>query len=104
MRLCIEDMPISVFPEIMSGNTGSGIPLKDIHFRFHEHLTESIIILSSNISSRKCHVMKLVQCSTSLDYSKSAFSVISPKIELPHNIYCTTSLSLFKRKMYVHFK
>ena len=50
--------------------------------------------------------MKLVQQSTSLALSESAFSVIAPKSwnYLPYDIRCVTSISLFKRKLYVHFK
>ena len=61
---------------------------KVIYLRFHEHLAQSIIIQSSNRSSRKCHVMKLVQRSTYLAYSESALSVIVPKISnsLPYDI------------------
>ena len=51
---------------------------KAIHIVFPEYLAQSIIIQSSNISSRKCHVMKLVKRSTSLAYSESDFSVIVP--------------------------
>ena len=70
-----------------------------IHCGFPEYLAQSIIIQSSNRSSRKCHVMKLVQRSTSLAYSESAFSVIALKSwnSLPYDIRCITSLSLFKR-------
>ena len=51
---------------------------KAIHIVFPEYLAQYIIIKSSNISIRICHVMKLVQRSISLAYSESAFSVISP--------------------------
>ena len=73
---------------------------KDIHRGFPEYLAQSIITQSSNNSSRKCHVMKLVQRSTSLAYSELAFLVIALKIwnPLPYDIRCITSLSLFKRK------
>ena len=79
---------------------------KAIHRGFHEYLAQSITIQSSNRSSRKCHIMKLVQQSTSLAFSESAFSVIAPKSwnSLPYDIRCITSISLFKRKLYVHFK
>ena len=79
---------------------------KAIHRGFPEYLAHSITIQSLNRSSRKCHIMKLVQLSTSLAYSESAFSVIAPKSwnSLPYDIRCITSLSLFKRKLYVHFK
>ena len=39
---------------------------KAIHRGFPKYLAQSITIQSSNISSRKCHIMKLVQRSTSL--------------------------------------
>ena len=52
---------------------------KAIHRGFPEYLAQSITIQSSNRSSRKYHIMKLVQLSTSLAYSESAFSVIAPK-------------------------
>ena len=79
---------------------------KTIHRGFPEYLAQSITIQSSNISSRKCHIMKLVQRSTSLAFSESAFSVFAPKSwnSLPYCIRCVTSMSLFKRKLYVHFK
>ena len=79
---------------------------KAIHRGLPEYLAQSIIIQSSNRSSRKCHVMKLVQHSTSFAYPESAYSVIAPKIwnSLPYDIRCITSLSYFKRKLYVHFK
>ena len=50
-----------------------------IHRGFPEYLVQSITIQSSNRSSRKCHIMKLVQRYTSLAYSELAFSVIAPK-------------------------
>ena len=61
-----------------------------IHRRFPEYLAQSIIIQNSNRSSRKCYIMKLVQRSTSLAYSESAFSVIAPKSwnSLPYDIRC----------------
>ena len=80
------------------------------HRGFPEYLAKSIIIQSSNRSSRKCHIMKLVQRSTSLVYSELAFMVIAPKSwnSIPYDIRCVTLLSnyftLFKRKLYVHFK
>ena len=39
-------------------------------------------------------------------FSESAFSVIAPKSwnSLPYDIRCVKSISLFKRKLYVHFK
>ena len=79
---------------------------KAIHRGFTEYLAQSITIQSSNRSSRKCHITKLVQRSTLLAYSESAFSIISPKgwNSLPYDIRCVTSLSLFKRKLFVHFK
>ena len=79
---------------------------KAIHRGIPEYLAQSITIQSSNRSSRKCHIMKLVQRSISLTYSESAFSVIDPKSlnSLPYDIRCVASLSLFKRKLYVHFK
>ena len=79
---------------------------KAIHRGFPEYIAQSINIQSSNRSSRKCHIMKFVQLSTSLAYSESAFLVITPKIwnSLPYYIRCVTSLSLFKRKLYVNFK
>ena len=79
---------------------------KAIHRGFPEYLAQSITIQSSNRSSRKCHIMKLVQQSTSLAFSVSAFSVIAPKSwnSLPYDIRCVTPISLFKRKLYVHFK
>ena len=79
---------------------------KAIHRGFPEYLAQSITIQSSNRSSRKCHIMKLVQQSTSLEFSESAFSVIAPKSwnSLPYDIRCITSILLFKRKLYVHFK
>ena len=46
------------------------------HRGFPEYLAQSITIQSSNRSSRKCHVMKLVQRSKTLSYFESAFSVI----------------------------
>ena len=79
---------------------------KVIQRGFPEYLAQSITIQSSNRSSRKCHIMKLVQRSTSLEFSESAFSVIAPKSwhSLPYYIRCVTSISLFKRKLYVHSK
>ena len=79
---------------------------KAIHRGFHAYLAQSITIQSSNRSIRKYHIIKLVQRSTSLAYSESAFSVIAPKSwnSLPYDIRCIKSLSLFKRKLYVHFK
>ena len=79
---------------------------KAIHRGFPEYIAQSITIQSSNRSSRKCHIMKLVQQSTSLAFSESAFSVIAPKSwnSLPYDIRCVSSISLFKRKLYVHFK
>ena len=70
---------------------------KAIHRGFPEYLAQSITIQSSNISCRKCHIMKLVQRSISLAYSGSAFSDIAPKIwnSLPYDIRCVTSISLF---------
>ena len=42
-----------------------------VYLGFPEYLAQSIIIQSSNISSLKCHVMKLMQFSTSLaEYSE----------------------------------
>ena len=78
---------------------------KAIHRGFPEYLAQSITIQSSNRFSRNCHIMKLVQQSTSLAFSESAFSVIAPKSwnSLPYDIRCITSISLFKRKLYVHF-
>ena len=71
---------------------------KDIHLRFSEYLAQYIIIQSYNRSSRKCYIMKLVQRSPYLAYSKSPILVIAPKSwnSLPYYIHCTTSLSLFK--------
>ena len=82
------------------------IPHKAIHSGFPEYLAQSITIQSSNRSSRKCHIMKLVQKSTSFAFSESAFSVIAPKSwnSLPYDIRRVSSISLFKRKLYVHFK
>ena len=82
------------------------IKYKAIHRGFPEYLAQSITIQSSNRSSRKCHIMKLVQQSTSLAFSESAFSVIAPKSwnSFPYDIRCVTSISLFKSKLYVHFK
>ena len=82
------------------------ITYKAIHRRFPEYLAQSITIQSSNIYSRKCHIMKLVKRSTSLAFSESAFSVIALKSwnSMPYDIRCVTSLSLCKRKLYVHFK
>ena len=39
-------------------------------------------------------------------HTATAFSVIAPKScsSLTYNIRCTSSLALFKRKLYVHFK
>ena len=77
-----------------------------IHCGFSEYLAQSMTIQCSNRSNRKCHIMKLVQRSTSLAYSESAFSVIASKSwnSLTYEIRCVTSLSLFKRKLCVHFK
>ena len=77
-----------------------------IYRGFTEYLAQSITIQSLNRSSRKCYIMKLVQQSTSLSFSESAFSVIAPKSwnSLPYDIRCVISISLFKRKLYVHFK
>ena len=77
-----------------------------IHRGCPEYLAQSITIQSSNRSSPKCHVMKLVQRSTSLAFSESDVSVIAPKSwnSLPYDIPCIITLSLFKRKLYVHFK
>ena len=79
---------------------------KAIHRGFPEYIAQSITIQSSNRSSQKCHIMKLVQQSTSLAFSESAFLVIAPKSwnSLPYDIRCVSSISLFKRKLYVHFK
>ena len=79
---------------------------KAIHRGFPEYLAQSITIQSSNRSSRKCHIMKLVQQSTSLAFSESALSVIAPKSwnSLPYDIRCVTSIPLCKRKLYIHFK
>ena len=65
-----------------------------------------IIIQNYNRSSRKCHVMKLVQLSTYLAYSESAFSVISSKSwnSLTYDINYTTSLLFLKYKLCVYFK
>ena len=52
------------------------ITYKAIDRGIPEYLAKSIIIQSSNRSNRKCHVMKLMQCSTSLSYSESVFSVM----------------------------
>ena len=73
-----------------------------IHRGFPEFVDQSITIQSSNRSSRKFHIMKLAQRSTSLAYSESAFSVIAQKSwnSLPYDIRCITSFSLFKRKLY----
>ena len=46
-----------------------GITHKAIHRGFPEYIAQSITIQSSNRSSRKCHIMKLVQQSTSLAFS-----------------------------------
>ena len=72
------------------------------HRGFPEYLAQSITIQSSNSYSRKFHIMKLMQRSTSLVFSASVFSVISPKRWklLPYDIRCVISLSLFKRKLY----
>ena len=69
---------------------------KAIHHGLYEYLAQSITIQSSNRSSRKCNIMKLVQRSTSLAYSESSFSVIALKSwnSLPYDIRCITSLSL----------
>ena len=74
---------------------------KAIHRGFPEYFDQSITIQSSNRSSRECHIMKLVQRSTSLAYSESDFSVTPPKIwnSLPYDIHYVTSISLFKRKL-----
>ena len=66
------------------------------HLGFPEYPAQSIIIQSSNKSSRKCHIMKLVKRYTSLAYSESAFSVIAPKSwnSMPYDIHCVTLLSL----------
>ena len=79
---------------------------KAIHRGFPEYVAQSITIQSSKKSSWKCHIVKLVQRYTSSAYSESAFSVIAPINwnSLPYDIRCITSLSLFKRKLYVHFK
>ena len=79
---------------------------KAIHRGFPEYLAQSITIQSSNRSSRKCYIMKLVQRSTSLAYSEPALSVIAPKSwnSQSYDIRCVTSLSFFKLKLYVHFK
>ena len=79
---------------------------KAIHLGFPEYLDQSIIIQSFNISSWKCHIIKLVQRSISLAYSELAFSAIALKSwnSLPYDTLCTTSLSFLKRKLYVHFK
>ena len=76
---------------------------KAIHRGFPEYLAQPITMQSSNRFSRKFHIMKLVQLSTSLAYSESVVLVIAPKIwnSLPCDICCVT---LFKRKLYVHFK
>ena len=65
-----------------------------IHRGFPEYLAQSITIQSSNRSSRKCHIMNLLQQSTSLAYSGSAFSVIAPTSwnSLPYDIRCITSI------------
>ena len=70
---------------------------------FPEYLAQSFIIQSSNRSSR---IPRHEVGATSLAYSESAFSVIAPKRwnSLPYDIRCITSLSLFKHKLYVHFK
>ena len=75
-----------------------------IHRGFPE--SQSINIQSPNRSCRKCYFMELVQQSTSLVFSESNFSVIAPKSwnSLPCDIRCVTSISLFKYKLYVHFK
>ena len=73
---------------------------KAIHLGFPEYLAQFIIIQSYNRSSRKFYIMKLVQRSTHLAYSKSDVLVIAPKSwnSLPYDIRCTTSFSLFKCK------
>ena len=78
---------------------------KAIYRGFPEYLAQSITIQSTNRSSRKCNIMKLVKRYTSLAYSESAFSVLAQKIwnSLPY-FQGVTSLSLFKLKLYVHFK
>ena len=70
---------------------------KAIHLGFTTYLDQSIIIQSYNRSSRKCYIVKLVQCSTYLTYSNSAVLVVSPVSwnSQPYYIRCTTSLSLF---------
>ena len=70
---------------------------KAIYLVFPKYLDKSIIIQSYNISSWKWHVMKFVQCSTSLAYFVSALSVIALKsrISLSYDINCITSLALF---------
>ena len=82
------------------------ITYKAIYRGFPEYLAQSITIQSSNRSSGKCYFMKLVQQSTSLVFSELAFSVIAAKSwnSLPYDIRCVTSISLFRCKLYVHFK
>ena len=53
------------------------ITYKVIYLRCREHLAQSIIIQSSNRSSWKFHVMKLVQCSTYLAYRLKSILLIS---------------------------
>ena len=61
-----------------------------IHRGLLEYIAQSIIIQSMNRSSRKYHVMKLVQHSISFSYSESAFSVIYMKSwnSLLYDIIC----------------
>ena len=49
---------------------------KDIHRIFHEYLAKYISIHSYNRYSRKCDIMKCMQRSTSLAYSKSAWLLL----------------------------
>ena len=55
---------------------------KDIYIGYHEYIAHSIIVRSSNRSSRKCKVMKFMQCSTSLAYYEFTFlCYFSEKLE-----------------------
>ena len=66
---------------------------------------------SDRIAFKACRSLyknKLLSTKSSylLAFSESAFSVIAPKSwnYLPYDIRCVTSIALFKRKLYVHFK
>ena len=75
---------------------------KVIHLRSPEYLADLISMHTLSRASRKCHTMKIVQCSTISAHSESAFSAPKYWNSLPYDIRCLKSLSLFKCKLSTH--